>query len=223
MEDRIMARNVVTSCAQLGSGGHEVAQEVAHGLGLRFYDREVIWRAAELSGVSPEAIAGAERWPSLIERMMESLTTSAVVTDGYFMSPIAGNGLTMRSSADYRALIEEVVRGLADEGNCVIVGHAGQAVLRNAPGVFKVLVHGAREARARRVARSEALALDAATQLVADDDCRRAKFFKCAYGMDWLGSGAYDLTINGSEIDTATAANWVVAGLKAGDRQLAPA
>jgi cytidylate kinase len=217
-----MTRDVVTFSVQIGSGGHEIAQEVATRLGLRFYDREVISRAAELSGVSPETVAAAERWPSLVERMVEHLTTTAVASDGFLLSPIGASVLTMRSSAEYRALIEEVVRNLADEGSCVIVGHAGQAILRDTPGVFKVLVHGSRDVRAQRVARSEALPLAQATQLLSDDDCRRTRFFKCAYGMEWLGSSAYDLTINGSEIDTATAADWVVAGLKARDRRLVP-
>jgi cytidylate kinase len=214
-----MTRNVVTFSVQLGSGGHEIARTVADDLRYRFIDREVILQAAEMSGVSLETIAAAERWPSFVERMVERLTASAAVTDGLLMAPGSEIGLTMRTSQDYRRLIEEVVRDVAADGRCVIVGHAGQAILGDRPDVFKVLVHGSSERRAQRLAWEAGIGVEAAREQVTKDDCARAKFFRCAYGMEWLNSGAYDLTINSDEVNANTAAAWVIEGVRAKGRE----
>src|SRR5207253_8634307 len=47
----------------------------------------------------------------------------------------------MVESADYRSMIAEVVRGMAERGPCVIVGHAAQMALQDQPGVLRVFVH----------------------------------------------------------------------------------
>lgn len=214
-----MAKNVITFSVQLGSGGNDVARAVANELGFRFIDREVISQAAELSGVSPETIVGAERWPSFAERMVERLTSTAVAADEFLMSPVTAESLTMRTSADYRALIEQVVRDVAAEGRCVIVGHAGHAILQEQPQVFRVLVHGSSERRSRRLAASEGIGVEEAVERITKDDCERAKFFRCAYGLEWLSSSGYDLTVNSDEVDAGTATAWVIDGAQARGRE----
>ena len=148
-----MAVSVVTFTVQTGSDGNEIARAVSVKLGYRYYDREVVSQAASLAGVSPETIASAERWPSFIERMLEHFARATALSDTAVPgSPVATPPVLTMTSADYRALIEQVVRELASRGDCVIVGHAAQIILREEPGVFKVLVHGSAEKRTARLA-----------------------------------------------------------------------
>src|SRR5690606_35375931 len=147
---------VVTFSIQLGSDGVALARAVSDKLGFRYLDNEVISQAAAIAGVSPDTIAAAERWPTFVERMLERLALTTVVSEGVLPTPPTANPATMMlTSADYRQLVEQVVQSLAAEGRCVIVGHAGQAILRNKPQVFKVLVHGSKDRRAARLAKEE--------------------------------------------------------------------
>jgi cytidylate kinase len=210
-----VAASVVTFSVQLGSGGNEIARQIADKLGYRFLDHEVISRAAEIAGVSPDTIAAAERWPTFVERMLERLALTTVVSEGVLPAPPTNAGAMMLTSADYRALIEQVVHSLAEEGNCVIIGHAGQAILKQTPQVFKVLVHGSKDRRAQRLAIVEGLELKEALERVKTYDSQRMAFFKHAYNLDWLDSTTYDIGINTDDIDDETAVSWILSGVEA--------
>jgi len=210
-----MAASVVTFSVQLGSNGLTIAQAVSSKLDLRYYDAEVVSQAAALAGVSPETVAAAERWPTFLERMLERLALTTVVSEGVMPAPPAANPATlMMTSADYRQLIEQVVTNLAQRGRCLIVGHAGQAILKDAPGVFKVLVHGSAKRRAERLSQERGISIKEAEAMVKDSDRQRTEFFKHVYGLDWLDSSFYDLSINGDDLDEETAVSLVITGVE---------
>jgi cytidylate kinase len=206
---------VITFSVQLGSDGVAIARTVADKLGYRYLDNEVISQAAAIAGVSPETIAAAERWPTFVERMLERLALTTVVSEGVLPTPPANPATMMLTSTDYRALIEQVVHSLAEEGNCVIIGHAGQAILRQTPEVFKVFVHGSKERRAERLAAEEGIEIGEAKERIKAHDNQRVSFFKHAYDLDWLDSSVYDITINTDDVDHATAVSWIMTGVEA--------
>ena len=47
---------VITISRQFASGGHEIGQKLAEKLGFKFYDKELIYKAAEMSGISPDIL-----------------------------------------------------------------------------------------------------------------------------------------------------------------------
>lgn len=211
----MMVVKVVTFSVQQGSDGHRIAQLVAQRLGYRYYDAEIVSQAAAIAGVSPETVASAERWPTFIERMLERLAMTTVVSEGVMPTPPSTSPSTMMlTSADYRQIIEQVVGSLAEQGKCVIVGHAGQVVLKNTPDVFKVLVTGSLEKRVKRIIAEQNLSEKDATSLIKDSDHQRIEFFKHVYGIDWLDSSIYDLTLNTDDFDTEGAVSLVLAGIE---------
>jgi len=210
-----MPVNVVTFSVQQGSGGHLVTQLVSQKLGFPYYDNEIVSEAAQIAGVSPDTVAAAERWPTFIERMLERLAMTTVISEGVLPAPPATSPSTMMmTSSDYRAIIEQVVANLAERGSCVIVGHAGQAVLQSTPAVFKVLVSGSRERRARRIMEDYGLVEKDAKSLIKNSDQQRVDFFKHVYDIDWLDSSNYDMTLNTDDIDIETAVSLVVTGIE---------
>jgi cytidylate kinase len=122
--------------------------------------------------------------------------------------------MMMMTSADYRAIIEQVVTNLAERGNCVIVGHAGQAILKNTPAVFKLLVSGSAERRARRLMEEQGLSDKDAAAHIKNSDHQRVDFFKHIYGIDWLDSSHYDMALNTDDIDIDTAVSMVMTGIE---------
>ncbi|MBI2316490.1 MAG: cytidylate kinase family protein, partial [Betaproteobacteria bacterium] len=100
---------MVTITEAVGSGAPVVARLVGERLGLPIVDREVLLWAAQQAGVSPDTIEEAERAPSFMERMIESM--GVYLESGEPMDPrsvsVAFSGLT---NERYRNLIEGVVR-----------------------------------------------------------------------------------------------------------------
>src|SRR5687767_6703500 len=166
-----MSATTITFSVQLGSGGFAIARQVADKLGFRYYDWEVTSQAADEAGVSPEVVASAERVPSLAERIMERFFNAGFYA-GDIPEAVVPTSTTMDSalqtlnSANYRELIGQVVRNLAQRGSSVIVGHAAQVVLRSQPGVLKVLIHGSSEHRISRLALDEGMSPEKAAEAV---------------------------------------------------------
>jgi len=206
-----MPVSVVTFSVQQGSDGHRIAQLAGQKLGFPYYDAEIVSQAASIAGVSPETVAAAERWPTFIERMLERLALTTVVSEGVLPAPPSTNPSTMMmTSSDYRQIIEQVVTNLAERGNCVIVGHAGQVILKKSSAVFKVLVTGSVERRTARVAEDQNLTPKDAAAYIKESDHQRINFFKHVYNVDWLDSSLYDLSVNTDDVDVETAVSMVL-------------
>jgi cytidylate kinase len=210
-----MAASNVTFSVQLGSGGFAIARSVADQLGFRYYDWEVTSQAAEMAGVSPDAIAASERVPGFVERMMRRLSAApALSSEEAVLEPAPSmvvSAVQSLTSDDYRQFVERVVRELADQGDAVIVGHAGQAILRELPGVFKVLILGSPRKRAERLALEQSISAEQAISTIKQSDRDRSELFRRVYHMDWLDAGVYDLCINTDVIPAEVAVDAAVA------------
>jgi CMP/dCMP kinase len=199
-----MSASTVTFSIQQGSGGYVIARQVADALGFRYYDWEITSEAAKLAGVSPDVVRASERVPSFIERVMQRLASATAISgDETTPAPTIEPPPTMLVSAvqgltsdDYRQFIERVVHELAERGDAVIVGHAGQAILQGRPGVLKVLLYGSLGQRIERFAKELGVSFDEAAKTIKHSDKERAGLFRKVYHMDWLDAAMYDMAIN---------------------------
>lgn len=205
-----MPASVVTFSNQLGSNGAPIARAVAERLGFRYYDWEVISQAAAEAGVPADvvAIASAERTPNFIERVMARLLAGAPYSEES-PPPPPGQRPSILRSEDYRQFIEHVVRELGRVGDAVIVGHAGQAILKASPGVLKVLLHGSIDTRAKRLAAAQGTTPAEARKTIENSDQQRRDFFKNAYHMDWLEASPYDVALNTDRLSTQLAVDMI--------------
>jgi len=205
-----MTAGVVTFSNQMGANGGAIARAVAEKLRYRYYDWEVLSQAAAEAGVSPEvvAVAAAERTPTFMERMMRRLA-AASETEEAPASPAPRQSIL--TSDDYRQFIEHVVRELAERGDAVIVGHASQAVLKDRPGVLRVLLLGSVDRRVARLAAVQGSSPEQAKQTVQQSDRQRFDFFRRAYHMDWLDASAYDVVLNTDRLTLELARDMIVA------------
>ena len=209
-----MTASVVTFSTQMGSGGGRIARAVAEKLRYRYYDWEVISQAANEAGVSPEvlAVATSERPPGFFERMMARLAGLGAGEDA--SGEAAAPRLSMMNSEDYRQFLEHVVLELGRQGDAVIVNHSGQVILRELPGVLKVLVTGSEKRRAARLVQVQGHDAERASQMVEDSDRQRGDYFKRAYHIEWLSMQNYDLALNTDHVSAELAADMVTAAAR---------
>lgn len=206
-----MTASVVTFSIQVGCGGNAISRAVSEKLGYRFYDWEIISQAAQEAGVSPEvlAVATSERRPSFIERVLGRLSGFDAESDS---PPQTGaSGPNLLTDEDYRQFIEHVVLELGNQGEAVIVNRAGQVLLRDVPGVFRVLIYGSPERRAQRVAANQGREIDEVRKMLADSDRQRGEYLKRVYRIEWLAGPHYDIAINTDRISTELATDMIVA------------
>jgi cytidylate kinase len=162
----------VTISRQLGSLGRPVAQAVGQRLGFRVVDRELINQAAARAGAPEMALA-----------MIDELG-------------LLGLRPSPKACLAYRQAVRQVMEELAAEGNVVLLGRAGQVILRKQPDVLHVRVIAPLEMRINRVAAAQHIPSEAArAQVTASDENRRSYLRRC-YKVDWESPDLYDLVVN---------------------------
>ena len=200
---------IITIARQNGAQGEAIGRAVADQLRWRYVDREIIAQAAALANVSEATIEQAERAPSLLTRMMEALGR---YPSGFELAEAVPGvpALPPLSSDAYRSFIEQVILGLEAGPDAVLIGHAGQAVLRHSPRALHVFVTAPLAQRARLVAAEEGISQDEAVKLVRSRDAERGEFLQRYYGLKWTDPAIYDLVINTDRLHASAAAAMIV-------------
>ncbi|MCL5951494.1 MAG: cytidylate kinase-like family protein [Chloroflexi bacterium] len=180
---------IITISQQLGSLGHPIAAALAKQLGYRLVWRDLINQAARRAGAPEVALSTMDELGLL----------------GFCASP--------QACRLYRQAVAEVMQELAAEGNVVIVGRAGQAILRGHPDTVHVRVTAPAPLRAERAAREQGISLKAAQAQVAASDLFRRNYLRRLYRIRWDDPALYDLIINTERITVKEATELIRAVL----------
>lgn len=180
----------ITISRQMGSLGRKVGEETARRLGYRMVWREVINEAALRTGVPEMALA------TIDELGLLGLKPSTVNQEAYLRA------------------VRQVVYELVHDENIVIVGRAGQMILREEKGVLHVRVVAPLEVRIKRTASDMKLEPDSARKLVEQSDRARAHYLKRYYHANIDDPGLYDIVINTGRLAVGRAAEIVCAALE---------
>jgi len=191
-----MNTKVIAISRQVGTAGEEAAQSVAKRLDFRYVDYQIIQEAAREAGVSPETVSEAEHTPSLMTRILEALARNPSMPVAAWADPVPLAASPLYTSTDYRTFVEDVIRDLADKGNCVILGHGAQVILRERVDTLRVLITGSEEYRARRIMQGMSVDEKTAAKTIERTDSERLDFFRRFYDTGWLSPWAYDICLN---------------------------
>lgn len=172
----------ITISRQLGSLGDEIAQIVARRLGWQVIDRELINQAA-FESCSPEMAL-----TSVDELGLLGITPSK------------------KECQPYLQAVERILQQRADEGSLIILGRAGQIILRGRPDVLHIRIHAPRSIRVARVAVQQNISSDSALAQIKASDRHRRWYLKRYYSASVDKPRYYDLEINTARLAPESAA-----------------
>lgn len=179
---------VITIARQYGSGGREIGRKLAEAYGIPFYDNEIISRAAKETGFAEAAFERAE------DKAANSLLYSiAMGMNVYSSAEIGFSGLSL----DDRIFLAQsnVIRKVAEEGPCVIVGKCADYILKEQSDVVNLFISAAPDFRIRRSIQVDSLPETKAAEIVLKKDKSRANYYKYHSGERWDNVLNYDLAI----------------------------
>jgi CMP/dCMP kinase len=174
--------SAITIARQLGSLGDEVAQAVAERLNYRVMCRELINQAAARAGAPDMALA-----------VIDDLN-------------LLGLRPSVSSRRAYHQAVKTLFEELAAEGQVIIIGRAGQVVLRDRPEVLHVKVIAPVTLRAERIARQHNISIAAAQAQVEASDRHRRNYLRRYYHSRWDDPELYDLIVNTARLTPGEAA-----------------
>ena len=176
---------VITIAREYGSGGREIGREIAHRLGIAFYDKELITLAAAESNLQTDFVEQTEQTtPSnnIGELFKEDFTT-----------PIK-RGAT--ASEALFATQSKIISKLAAQQSCVIVGRCANFVLRDHPRRLSVFIHASYNSKLYRLTHDYGEAPAVAADKLEWTDAARARHCKTFTGSTWNDAHNYHLSLD---------------------------
>ncbi len=202
MEDKI----IITIARQYGSGGREIGKRVAEILGIPFYNRELITMSAEECNMHPKVAENIDEKAAnslLYTLAMGSSMIGAVTPMGYNI-PLNDKLFIVQS---------DIIRKLASEGSCVIVGRCADYVLRDDPDRFSVFIYSDDASKRKRVAERRGVSENEAKDLIAKTDRRRANYYNFYTGKKWGKQENYHLMLDSAMLGIEGTANIIAASV----------
>lgn len=188
-----MEKVVITIARQYGSGGRTIGQMLSEELGIPYYDKELLKKASEDSGIHERLFAGAD------EKLKNSplLRITKKVYQGQLIPPESGGFTSTENLFNYQA---KVIKELAEEESCIIIGRCADYVLRDYDNVLSVFVH-APEAYCIEQAKAKLSMPDKEIRkYIQKTDKERAEYYKHYTGREWTDARNYDLCLDSSKL-----------------------
>ncbi len=191
-----MKYNILTVSREFGSGGRTVGKLVAEKLGIPFYDKDLVNKVALETGFTKEYIEEAGEYAHVKSRFAFLLSLAHPFTHSSSPHP-STVGASHTPPADYVwAAQSRVIRSLADQGPCVIVGRCADYILKDRKDVLHVFIHAPKEARAERIVRIYGEKPEDPFKRLDEKDKKRMVHYNHFTGRSWGMSQNYMLSLD---------------------------
>ena len=174
---------IVTIGREFGTGGRQIATELAQLLGVQLYDKQLLDPIKERYNLSQEEV-------DKIKATKPSWWYENVSEDMYKDE-------------------EFLVRSLAHKESCVILGRTGFHIFRNEPNAFKVFLMADKAYRRDKVARRLNINEGSADALIDKVDEARENFTKTFSGKTRYDARNYDLVLNVAGLEPKEVARFI--------------
>ena len=184
---------VITIGRQYGSGGHNIGVALAEKLGVKFYDKEMLKRAAKESGICEELFESHDEKPT--NSFLYSL-----VMDTYSLGYSAGTFSDMPINHKVFLAQFDAIKQIAEEESCVMVGRCADYALEEYENAINVFIYADMDARVRRVVRELGVTDAKAKDIISKNDKKRASYYNYYTNKEWGAAPSYDICINSAKL-----------------------
>lgn len=168
---------IITIARQHGSLGKEIGRQVAKKLDIPFYYKEMTALAAQESGLDKEFVSNINR------------NAPKVLYNVYLSTKVVGLAVT----AQYK-----IIQKIAENGSCVIVGRAGDYVLKDNKDVVRIFIQAPIDYRISKAMEVYGDTYKEAKENIHRSDKARASYYHHITGLHWGNECNYDLCIDSS-------------------------
>ncbi len=170
---------IITIGREYGSGGHEIGKKLSEQYQIPFYDKDALVKFAKEKGVYEEIITFYEEKP--VNSILYAIAMNAY-------------------SINIGKMQFDLIRSIAENTSCVIIGRCGNYIFRDSPDTVSVFIHSDINKRIQRVQEIYGATDKHLKTLVENTDKQRASFHKFYTDQDWGDARNYHLSINSGEI-----------------------
>lgn len=187
---------LITLSREYGSGGRYVGQLVANQLGIKFYDKALITELAKKTGLSEEYIEKTEQKRKPLSNLYS----------GGYAGPNSEDELFIQES--------RIIREIAEQESCVIIGRCADYILEGHEDLVKVLIYSDMDGKIKRAITYYGLKKDGAEKEIRKIDRERELHYGHYTGRDWADPSNYDICVNSDFLGVEKTADYLCAMIK---------
>lgn len=194
MENRI----IINLGRQFGSGGKQVALELGRKLGINVYDNELITKAAESSGFSPDVFMKKDEKRNLFP------------VSSFFATQTFGSPKNYLNGENLFQIQSSVIRDIAEKESAVIVGRCADYILRDLDCTVDVFITAPRETRISMIMDRMKISREKAEDLIEKTDRKRETYYNYYTFGNWGVASNYDLCVDSSILGIEGTADYII-------------
>lgn len=178
---------IITINRGFGSGGRTVGGMLSRDLDVKFYDNDLIKIASENSGVNERLFGKSD------ETVKKSLFKKENIYKGDILLPDSSDFVSEDNIFNLQA---KIIKDIADNESCVIIGRCADFILRDRQDVIKVFIHAPKQKCISRVCELYGVEQKEAEKIIEKTDKRRADYYRYYTGKEWNDATNYDLCLD---------------------------
>ena len=202
---------VIAINREFGSGGREIAYKIGELLGVNVYDKAILDTLTSKFNLTVEEMqrikAAKPNWWNDFCRFYQQFGAAGM--GGY--TPQEDREVT--SQQIYLAEAQ-ILRDLASQESCVIIGRSGFHVFRDHPYAMRIFFIADRKARVKRVMEKYALDEDAASMRIDKIDEARDTYTQSVAGVSRYDARNYDFVFNVTQFPTDLVAQFLADNIR---------
>lgn len=185
-----MEKTIITIGREFGSGGREIGKKLASQLNISFYDKELLLLASKESGLCPELFEKAD------EKTSGGLLQAFAM--GFSMNGTFFQPNECFTDATLFQLQSDVIRKIASEHSCIIVGRCADYILQDEKDCTNIFIHSSVEDRIKRITQDAPMSERDASELIRKTDKTRSTYYNYYTNKTWGVASSYHLCIDSS-------------------------
>ena len=199
---------IITINRECGSGGGEIARQLGEKLGIKVYGRAILQSVADYFETTLEDMdqikAKKTNWWSEFCHFYRQFDMTGYSYDSH---PEATPLSLYYAEA-------RLLRELAEQESCIIVGRAGFHIFRDNPNALHLLIMADRDARIARIATKQNLSPEEAAKVIDETDKARDTFVKTVAETSRYDARNYDFVLNVTKMPTDEVAQFLADNIR---------
>lgn len=199
---------VITINREAGSGGREIAIKLGELLGVKVYAKEILASIREKYNLTEEEVERIKAtkpgwWADFCRFYKQFGSTAAIAYESF--------------EVDSKQLYQEeekILKDLAAQESCIIVGRTGFQIFKDNPDAMRLLIIADPECRVKRLMDRQGVNEQGARDIMERTDKARENYTKSFAGTSRYDARNYDMVLNVSGFTTDQVARFLAENVR---------
>lgn len=185
---------VITIARGFGSGGKEIATNLAEEIGIPCYEKQILIMASEQSGINEQLFAK-------VDEKLRGKHIANMIKKVPYTNIVEPTNKSFTSDVNLYNIQAEIIRELANTESCIIIGKCANKILESYANVVSIYIEAPRKDCVNSIVNKLQVTEEEAKKMIYHTDKYRSDYYKYyTGGEDWTNPSSYDLTLNSARI-----------------------